>query len=542
MNPYIVIVLILLILQIFIHPISSITIPSDRNIPTVSTGVERFAISGPSSQKIESIMTSGGGIEGGGIITERTLYLPSKEDPIQIKKTVIPNGDNGYHAGDIVGVFVEAKNMGQVLKHVAIKEFVDGDGDIINISKNCYILDTLDEISDYESRMNKDYYSDLDDGSGNCNGSIHYIDLLDIQMGNGDYLFDLINFKNYKNNIYKFTCKNFGTQWLNLTINKTKDAQSICIKESFNSSKEINITLDRKREYAKFKLDNITYKCKFNNGNIYKLKNDFGININELGSKQRLAYWYYVKLNKPGDFDFSTIARYWINEISDFRDIDSSSKIKVTNPMPNVNTDINKLHLLNNEKIRLSYNITYLNRPIDNIVKIELKKKSYYTILEQSGPNYYTYPRDFSMGKYLDKTIEISYPNDGEYFLPEIIIDGINYPFTNEKVLVETKAQKNANLVAIIIGIILFLLGDLVVRYRMKNGRGENGNTNNQNPCRESDVLIAVLILFISAITIIYFLSDTYFDIPFLILLIASFTIVIIILYFLYKLLTFQLN
>ena len=84
-----------LILVICLHLLvfyaEAITIPSDKNKPVVSKGIEQFVVSGPTSaqsiQTAESRTVTESGGEGGGTVVERTLYFPSKENPIQINFT-----------------------------------------------------------------------------------------------------------------------------------------------------------------------------------------------------------------------------------------------------------------------------------------------------------------------------------------------------------------------------------------------------------------------------------------------------------------------
>jgi hypothetical protein len=227
------------------------------------------------------------------------------------------------------------------------------------------------------------------------------------------------------------------------------------------------VSTDGKKGYAELKLRNTTYKFRLNSSNIHKLSQSFDIYIDNLNNKDRVAYWYYAKLKTTGDLESSTTLRYWVEEKSRFLDIDKLDNIRVVRSIPNVDVDINKLKLLKNEdKINITYSITYKNRPMNNVVNVDFAKKSSYTEIERYGTDSYIYPNDIQVGEPFIKTIKVSYPNEGEYFAPEIIIDGEVYPFTKEKISVETRFGKYANLVALILAIVFFLIGDLSMKYR----------------------------------------------------------------------------
>lgn len=494
-------ILILVFMCATIMIANSITIPSDKNMPVVPKDLNDFVYSTPIGES-KVPYSSGKSFEG------KTEYIQVPECPITITKSIIPLSEN-YHPGDVVAIFVEVKNMGTKLKHITIKEYVDSRLDIISISKNAYILEELDEIANYRSQSENCYNQNMD--TININGC----DLLDIKMDFGDYLFNHNLSDRSRNHVTQFLNENFDINWTNITIHKSKDGKILLIRNNQDPTKTVKVTFDVKKEYAKLEFNNITYKFRVDSRNIYKLPNHFDIHIDTLERKDRIAYWYYIKLNEIGDFDASTIFRYWVEESSHFLDVDKFVTIRVVKPTLNVDVDINRLNLLKNEdSVNITYKITYMDRPINNTVKLDFVKKSSYTEIERYGPEMYIYPRDIHVGEPFTKTIKISYPNEGEYFSPEIIINGEIFPFTKEKILVETRFGKYANLVALIMAIVLFFIGDLSIKFNESSNhwyikRFSNSVNGIRNRARNIiiNTLIKILLPFVFVVPIIYFLT-----------------------------------
>ena len=480
----------------------SITIPSDKNMPNVPKDLQEFVYSTPSIGSKAPDYS--------GKSPERTTeYIQVPESPIIITKSIIPMSEN-YHPGDIVAILVEVKNMGIELKNINIKEYVSKGLSIINTSKNAYILKDLDEIVDYKCGSNKCYYFDIENRSQKCDST----DSLDIEMDIGAYLFNQNNSKHNLNELSKFLNNNFDINWTDVTIYKSKDMKILHIRNNQNLSREINVIFDEKKQYAKIEFNNITYKFRTNSKNIYKLANNFDIHIDKIERKDRVAYWYYARLDEIGDFDAVTILRYWVEENSHFLDVDKSLTIKSSKPAVNVDVDINRLNLLKNEdSVNITYKITYMGRPIGNMAKLDFNRKSSYTEIERYGPDIYLYPKDIRVGEPFTKTIKISYPCEGEYFSPEIIINGDVYPFTKEKILVETRFGKYANLVALIMAIVLFFIGDLSVKLNDSYHRHDKSFLESSFGVRHRIIhdlindLIKLSLPFVFVVPIIYFIS-----------------------------------
>lgn len=503
-------ILILIVMHFAVEIADSITIPSDKNIPDVPKDLKDFVYSGPSGESKSVIYSSGNGAK------VKTQYIQVPENPIIITKSIIPLSEN-YHPGDLVAVFVEIKNLGTELKHINIKEFVDNGIEIINISKNAYIMKELDEIAGYKTESNNYYYLDIDNYTQECNNNIGAKDRLDIKTDCGEYLFNQNNIEDNYNDIAQFLNENFDINWSNITIDKSSDGKTIHIINGIDPSEEINITIDGKKEYGRLQFNNKIYKFKVDSENIYKISNNFDIYLDKLERKDRVAYWYYIKLKEIGDFDASTIFRYWVEENSHFLDVDKIVTINVVKPRINVDIDINRLNLLKKEDAaNITYRITYIDRPISNILKLDFVKKSSYTEIERYGPDIYIYPKDIHIGEPFTKTIKISYPNEGEYYSPEIIIEGDIYPFTKEKILVETRFGKYADLVALIMAIALFFIGDSYGKLKDSTSYRDISNDSDQQIYRTLErsrktkimYLTTILIIFICLVPVIYFLTS----------------------------------
>ncbi len=489
----------------------SITIPSDKNIPNVPKDLKDFVYTGVSDNPKSVGYSNGKNTEG------KTQYIQIPENPIEISRSIIPSKEE-YHPGDILAIYVEIKNMGKELEHINIKEFVDDDLEIINTSNNAYILDTLDEISDYKSKINKLYYIDI-----NCeeNDNTDHSDILNIKMDCKDYLFNWTYSRANHCVIRDVLKEKMDLDWSNITIDRLKDGENICIRNN-NSSEKLNMVFDKKMNYAKLEYNNLVYKIKVNSTAAFQLSNEFDIEIDNLDGKDRVVYWYYVKLRKPGDFHASTIFRYWVKQNSNFLDVDKFSEIKIIRPKPNVDIDINRINLLKNEdEVNITYKITYDDRPIDNIINVDFIDKSTYNEIKQYGNNSFIYLRDFNVGKPITKTIKISYPFEGEYYPPEIIINGDVYPFTKEKIIVETRFGKYANLVALILAIVLFFIGG----FSSKTKNNFNFFKNRAKYWNRASDKHKLYLIFILAAPIIYFMTSISVYVIILALLMSYFSI-----------------
>jgi hypothetical protein len=195
-------IVIIVCIHAVVSTAESITIPSDKNIPDVPKELKDFVYSGQAKDSKSVTYSSGNRAD------SKIQYMQVPESPV-ITKSITPMEDK-YYPGDIVGFFVEIKNNGIDLNKIYIKESVDEGLEIVNISKNAYVLDNLDEISNYRTKLNKNYYSDINDSALNCSIKIDQDDLLNIKMNCGDYLFNCNDTESNHENIARFLKANFA--------------------------------------------------------------------------------------------------------------------------------------------------------------------------------------------------------------------------------------------------------------------------------------------------------------------------------------------
>ena len=550
--------------------VTSLTIPSD-NRPDVPDevldlfrpGTTTGGVAGTSGIRGAEGASSTGG---GGGEKERPPIVLSEGDFVQIKKEIILPSDNGYLVGDTIGVYVEVlckRNMNKV----CIKEFAKNDIDILNISKYCYKLKTAEEIIEYEGRINKEYFEDIDSGNELKNGEskIHENDKFPIKLDGSICIFDKKNRFNYKDNLTKFLKEFLSIPFadnVNATLNTAEDILNLY--NMSNSSQNISIYLDKKREHAILRFENTTYKffvkcndincpsgesiplsddlCAISllakriitNLSIYTIQKDFDIEINEPRANDRYVYWYYIKLDKPGNYEFSTIALTSYGNVRDIPDICISEKIRVSNPSPVVNIRLNKIHFLKNEEFNITYEIKYkCHNTINNIISVNfLNFTSYYSFLNKSSHdgiehNFPIIPLGLDKKKGTNITRRLKYGDAGEYYLPVITINGEDFPFQNERVFVDTRFERYAQLVTLILGIIGFFMKDLIFPLRKSNEK-DNGDPkskqlsgNSSKPDQavsDSDAMINAkkIILIILAIIFIIIVYWFMIDKPFL--------------------------
>lgn len=406
--------------------------------------------------------------------------------------------------GDCVGLFVEVLCK-QNLDKISIKEFVDKDITIINTSQYAYRLLTSDEISDYDSGFNREYFNDLDyDSENECKMGESRLHLNDknnsIILGGINCIYDYKCNLSYQDNLISFLKNELGVSWAkNASTSLGKNSLKIYdIYDKNNSSRNINLTFDNKKTRGVLKFKNKVYKffvkcdnmhCRIEkpirindetnetkiyfeeqifNLSIYKLQNDFDIEIINPRINERYAYWYFINLNKPGNFDSITTVLTSYGGIRNVPDIESSEKIKVANPSPEVNIRLNKLHLLRNEEFDIIYEIKYTTSPnINNTIYVNFPSLSdYYSFINKTSNDGLEHDCSVPIklnGKNaanIKKTIK--YYDSGEYYLPGIMINGEYFLFQKEKVLMDTRFERYAQFVTLIWGITAFFLKDLI--------------------------------------------------------------------------------
>jgi hypothetical protein len=477
---------------LFSSTAASLTIPSDKNKPAVSEEVRELfqGMDRATVAKAQVSEVSGGGKASRG---DRDKDRPAiVGDLVQIKKEIIPSTDNGYLVGDSVGVFVEILCK-QNLDSISIKEFVDNDLNMINVSQYCYRLKTSDEISDYGSGFNKEYFKD--GHSKREEDKIHPDDMKRLTIGGSNCIYDKGSNISYRDNLINFLSDDLGISWAKNARTDLR-GNALIIADISNNSDNITLSIDEKKEYALLKFKNNIYKffvkcesvhCpvktyidlddemnateryaleKILNLTVYYLQNDFDIKIINPRMNERYTYWYFIKLNKPGNFDSNTAVLTSYGGVRNVPDVESSLKIKVSDPSPEVNIRLNKLNLLKKEKFNLIYEIKYPTRPnFNNTINVNFPRlNDYYSFINITHPN--ELEHDLLVPYKLDEENHVSIPkkviyNDsGEYYLPEIMINGVLFPFQKDKVFIDTRFERYAQFITLIFAVAAFFFKD----------------------------------------------------------------------------------
>jgi hypothetical protein len=476
---------------------TSLTIPSDKNKPDVSEEVFDMLQSGvPTTTTTATAVPPISRPSKTVIVGAKAAAVLSEGDIAQIKKKIIPLNDDGYLVGDAIGIYVEV-----VCKHnlaqMRIKEFVENELNIINTSENCYKLVSADEISGYDGGLNVQYFNDNDlkEGFDADEKGIHEIP---IDLKGSNRIFDLKN-NSYQYNLTRLLSDRFGVNWAENASASFSENQNILkiYNNKTNIYDNITIYLDKDRKHGilhfetktcNFFVDCNAYHCpsgelvdmrdecgaigqyakeNITNLSIYTLKNDFDIVLKNPRANQRYAYWYYVLLNEPGIFDSSTILFSSYNDIRDVPDVENSVKIIVSKPRPTVNVRLNKLHVLRNETFNITYDIKYARHPgYDRIIPVGIPSlHDYYCILNENGDrenNHCSFPLTLGENNEVSKTKTLKYFDVGEYYLPGITIDGEYFPFQDEKIYVESRFERYAQFVTLLMGIVTFIFKDMI--------------------------------------------------------------------------------
>jgi hypothetical protein len=495
-----IVALMILIMLLFATNGNSLTIPSDKNKPDVSEEVFDMLQSGtptttttttttapPISRSSKTVIVDA---KAGSVLSEGDLAL--------IKKKIIPLNDDGYLVGDAIGIYVEV-----VCKHnlaqMWIKEFVENELNIINTSEYCYKLVSADEISGYDGGLNVQYFNDndLNGGFEADEKGIDEIDRNPMNLKGSNRIFDLKN-NSCQYNLNRFLSDRFGVIWAeNASASFSKNQNILRIYNKTNAYDNITVYLDKDRKHGilnfenknyKFFVDCNAYHCpsgepvdmrddcgaigqyseeNITNLSIYTLKNDFDIVLKNPRANERYAYWYYVLLNEPGTFDSSTILFSSYNNVRDVPDVETSAKIIVSKPRPTVNIRLNKLHILRNETFNITYEIKYARHPgYDRNISASIPSlHDYYCLLNENGDrenNHCSFPLTLSENNEASKTKTLKYFDIGEYYLPGITIDGEYFPFQDEKIYVESRFERYAQFVTLLMGIITFIFRDMI--------------------------------------------------------------------------------
>jgi hypothetical protein len=466
-NNLIILLFILLILSAFIITVNGITIPSDRNKPTIPKEIQQFVTDEVQVPPIPAFPKS---IEHEEIEREHPaeVVIPLASDPVQIRKFLFPLNTN-YYAGDAIGVFVEIKCKIKQLNQLKVKEFVSEDLNIINCSKYCYRLVTQEEMRDYISRSNEEYFKDFYLDSKINNDKVHWNDRYYIDVKSGRRVLTWNNSLDYNidNDLKAYLRNIINIPWSENArysyLSQSRENRSICIYNDTNKSECLHLIMDKSGRNAILQYNKLSYIFKADSESLYGLNNQFDILIGEPRANERYVYWYFIKPNKPGYYDSITTIMSSGNSVRDYLDMDFDLPINISYPKPDVEIGLRKLKLLRNEELDLQYEIKYDRDQNNSNKKIEFYKRLQFYDLILKNTNY-SYGNKYIFNRRLiNKSnlidIKIKYPNEGIYNLPSITIDGEEYPFQAYTVIVDTRFERYGALIGFILASITFLLG-----------------------------------------------------------------------------------
>lgn len=277
-----------------------------------------------------------------------------------------------------------------------------------------------------------------------------------------------------------------GINWLNnnnssLITSNDSTITIICDNNTIISYKNKNRKINTKtgKEDAKNRIYNLYINENNHHLNVYTLGNTLTINANNINSKKRLIYWYYVKPKKSGIFNTDTIVTIFGN---DNPDVECPLEISIKDPNPEfeVNLKLRKLEISENENLDIIYDINYLggaSKPYcDGIaVKFDNNSKDYTFVnnSETNANNINTHIISFCLNGTTSINKTIVYPNEGIYSLPGIWINDKHYNFKDEHIIVENWLERNKEVFGFVFALLALIFGDSI-------GRSVFNNINNK--------------------------------------------------------------
>jgi hypothetical protein len=317
--------------------------------------------------------------------------------PVQLEKEIIPNDNNSLIVNTPAKVWAEVQIAGKKLQYIQLLETIDSTIDVLNISK-FYIVNTLSEVS----RVKKAFE-------------------------------DPKNEDNYTRGIPSITIFNDKPNNFNIEQEFNNDTLYIEKYKKFSSIKGIDIMM----------LDNNTLFIEKKN-----IMNSEKIIPDNLEKKGKIIYWYYIIPHESGTHNIHTIVR----TDDEYPDINQITKINVKEKDPKFEVRISgkKLELDDDEPLNIIYNIKYIGGSVDPYkCNISINKSvSEYTVLGNRD----SYSNEiFRLNELKQKSFLIKYPEEGKYYLPELLIEGIcergscdlnKYTFSEETIAVVGTVQK----------------------------------------------------------------------------------------------------
>lgn len=428
-------------------------------------------------------------------------YNNYNEDPIIIKKMVLPSKKEGYLLGETLRILVEIKNskhskFNKNMNGLNVLEVVDDDLGLINESFGYSIIEGLPDLAKQKLGLVESNY--LPETKLNRGIKPSYIP-------KRTFLFNLSDDANISESLIYKLSSDFDLNWLELDplASKWSSNGSHDVYEIYSASERLNwlkLIFDRYNDpgFADLVLsDDRVYKLRYSeNGSNEEFYNENGVlvlYIDNLKPKESIIYWYDLKPKKSGIFDTESICRTYDSELSEWEDLSYPTSLEIKNPKlefdVQVKTDKSKLYSsgcfrpsLDPDSLKIIYDLTYIgetSRSQCRNVLIELDKPSeeYFHFVDEdfkindSLANSSSLCDYSNFDKYQTREIvrRIIFPNEGEYSIPGIWINGVHYTFGDKKILADSYVYRHMDYIFLIIAICSLLATALELHWTRKD-------------------------------------------------------------------------
>lgn len=475
---------------------------------------------------------------------QRVNYVSQSGDPVIIKKTINPISEDKYSIDSPLCISVEIKNNkndrnAPDLKDIYIYEIIDNDLSLIDFSLYCDINSDLSKISDYKLDLFR--YDIENPNIEKCEqnkNKCKYIQLYkknDVKLENVPteiYILNLNNISDYPpflndddKKLLGFLKLNYGITWAE---NEAKGNNSINITKKQILENGRNTSLDNiKNELDQHKTileiyDGRTYELKVKNKNgtqeLFDNNNIIKVHAEKVSPKEYILFKYYIMPKRYGIFNTETIIRTYDTKYLYRPDMEYPLNIEIKDPKPDfeVRSSRNKHEAYTNDNIYVVYYITYLggaSEPIYNhaSIKLDICGQSNFNYFDEHGrqmdasemKSYLSNYTSFTKGYTREIPIIISYPKSGIYALPGIWINGIHYTFEDERTTVQTKFEKNKDLLSgLVLVIIIFIASKLIDIW--KYCFAKKFHKDHPDRIKNSLVILLFILIFISIIIVLW--------------------------------------
>jgi hypothetical protein len=195
-------------------------------------------------------------------------------------------------------------------------------------------------------------------------------------------------------------------------------------------------------------------------------KNLATLTVNNLNPWARTVYWYNITPKKAGTYKINTIVRSKY-----FSDIELPLAIDVsTSGLYDVSIVTSKNDIVQNEKLDVTFGITYLGNGQDNaIIKMECPPNAPFIILNNHN-NSTIIKHSFNKLETFLQNVTIKYPKTGTYYVPGIWVDE-SYYSEDKTITVESFFAKYWQIIqffivmgSIVTGILVFIKYSIEIR------------------------------------------------------------------------------